>query len=80
VLGKDAPESKVLNGVLVVTTGGAALVEVIAIPAALFLLVRDAPRYVTAGNIAMTLVAALPVVILAFVILALFGVFGTFHI
>lgn len=80
VLGKDAPESKILNGVLVVTTGGAALVEVIAIPVAIFLLVRDAPRYTTPGNVAMTLAAALPVLILALVILALFGVFGTFHI
>ena len=80
LLGKDAPESKVLNGVLVVATGGAAVVEVIAIPIALFFLVRDAPRYVTVSNVAMTVAAALPVVILTIVILALFGVFGTFHI
>ena len=80
VLGKDAAESKILNGVLVVATGAAALVEVIAIPVALFLLVRDAPRYVTLGTVAMTLAAALPVAILAVVVLALFGVFGTFHI
>ena len=68
---------KVTGGIFVVLTGGAALVELLAVPTAIFLLVRDG-RYVTTANIAMTVAAALPI---ALVILAvLVFSFGHFHI
>ena len=80
LLGKGGQESKILNGVLLVATGGAALVEIVAVPTAIFLLVRDAPRYTTAGNIAMTLAAGLPLFFVLLIVLLLSGAFGTFHI
>ena len=78
--GKGGQESKILNGVLLVSTGAAALVEIVAVPTAIVLLVRDAPRYTTAGNILMTLAAGLPLVAVLLIVLLLSGAFGTFHI
>ena len=78
--GKAGPESTILNGVLLLFTGAAALVEIVAVPAAIVLLVRDAPRYTTAGNILMTIAAGLPLVAVLLIVLLLSGAFGTFHI
>ena len=80
VMGKDGPESKILNGIFVVATGAAGIVELVAIPAALVLLVRDAPRYTTIGNIAMVLAAGLPWLLILLVVLLFSGALGTFHI
>ena len=80
VLAKDSPDSKVLNGIFLFATAGAAIVEIVAIPVAILLLVRDAPRYTSVGNIAMTLAAAVPILLVLLVVLALSGAFGTFHI
>ena len=78
--GKGGPESKVLNGAWLVATAGATLVDVIAVPAAIFLLVRDAPRYVTVGNVAMILAAGLPLLVVLLLVLLFSGALGTFHI
>ena len=78
--GKGGQESKVLNGILLVATSAAAVVEIVAVPAAIVLLVRDAPRYTTLGNVMMTIVAALPILLVLLVVLAFSGAFGTFHI
>ena len=78
--GKGGQESKVLNGVLLLSTGAAALVEIVAVPTAIILLVRDAPRYTSAGNILMTLAAGLPLLAVLLIVLLLAGAFGQFHI
>ena len=80
VLGKDGPESKVLNGIFLVAIGGAGLAAVIAVPVAIFLLVRDARRYASFGNIAMTLAATVPLLLIGLVVLLFSGALGTFHI
>lgn len=51
-----------------------------AVPAALFLLVRDAPRYTTAANILMTLAAGLPLFVALMIVLLFSGALGRFHI
>jgi hypothetical protein len=80
LLGKQGQESKVLGGLWLVATAGAALVELIAVPAAVVLLVRDAPRYTSGRNILLTLVAGLPVLVILLIVLLFSGAFGTFHI
>jgi hypothetical protein len=77
---KGGPESKVLNGVWLLLTGAAALVEIVAVPTAIFLLIRDAPRYTTLGNILMTLASALPILVILLLVLLFSGALGTFHI
>jgi len=78
--GKSGQESKVLNGVLMISTAAAALVEIVAVPMAIVLLVRDSPRYTTAANIMMTLAAAVPILLVLLLVLLLSGAFGTVHI
>ena len=77
LLGKDSQPNRILNAMLVFSTLAAAMVEVLAVPVALFLLVRDG-RYVSWGNVGLTLAAAIPVVLVAFVVFV-FN-FGHFHI
>ena len=67
-------------GFWLVTTGVAALIEMIAVPTAIFLLLRHAGRYGSVGNVLMTLLAALPIVPAVFVIILFTGRAGTFHI
>jgi len=55
----------------------AGLVELIAVPVALFTLLR-AGHYVTLGNVAMTVLAAIPLFFFGFIALVL--KFGHFHI
>ena len=78
--GKGGQESKVLNGIWLAVTFGAAFVHVLAVPTALFLLVRDAPRYTTVGNILMILAAGLPLFVVLMIVLLFSGALGTFHI
>ena len=78
--GKGGQESKVLNGIWLLATGTASLVEIVAVPTAVVLLIRDAPRYTTAGNILMTLAAGLPILVVVPIVLLFSGAFGTFHI
>ena len=80
LLGKDSQQSQLFSGLWLLLTGAAALVEIIAVPTAIVLLIRDAPRYTTAGNILMTLAAGLPLVVVLLIVLLLSGAFGTFHI
>ena len=80
LLGKGGQESKILNSILLIATAGAALVELLAVPTAIILLVRDAPRYTSVANIVLTLLAALPIVLVSLVVLLFSGALGTFHI
>ena len=76
LLGKDATGDKLFGEVLIVTTFAVALVEVVAVPVAIFLLVRGG--YVTVANIATTLAAAIPLGIILFVLWVF--KYGHFHI
>jgi hypothetical protein len=66
-------------GFWLVATAVAGAVEIVAVPTATYLLVRDG-RYRTAGNFAMTASAALPLIVIAAVVLLFSGALGTFHI
>ena len=78
LLSKEFGDAGPLNWLVLAAAAGAGLVELIAVPIAIFLLVRVGP-YVTAMNIAMTMVAAIPVLLLAFVVLALIGPNARLH-
>ena len=67
-------------GFWLAVTGVAALVEIIAVPTAIFLLLSRASRYGSVGNVLMTLVGALPIVPAVLFVLLFSGKLGTFHI
>jgi hypothetical protein len=66
-----------LKGAALVLIAAAGLVELLAVPVALFMLLRGGP-YVTLGNVVITLLAAIPLVFVGFIVLVL--KFGHFHI
>jgi hypothetical protein len=66
-----------LKGAFLAITAAAGLVELFAVPAALFMLLRGGP-YVTLGNVLITLVAAIPLAFVGVIVLVL--KFGHFHI
>ena len=67
-------------GFWLAVTGVAAVIEIIAVPAAIFLLVSRASRYGSVGNILMTLVAVLPILPALLFVLLVSGKLGTFHL
>ena len=67
-------------GFWLAVTGVAAVIEIVAVPIAVFLLLRRAARYGSVGNVLMTLAGALPIVPAVLFVLLFSGKLGTFHI
>jgi hypothetical protein len=65
------------KGAFLALIAAAGLVELIAVPVALFMLLRGGP-YVTLGNVVITVLAAIPLFFVGFIALVL--KFGHFHI
>jgi hypothetical protein len=67
-------------GIWLMMTGIAALIEIVAVPTAIFLLLARASRYGSVRNVLITLVAALPILPAVAFVLLFTGKAGTFHI
>ena len=80
VLAMLSKGSNATAGLWLIATAVAGVIELVAIPTAIVLLVRDPARYASAVNIMLVLAAATPIVIVTMIVLLFSGALGTFHI